>query len=460
MIFGRYRKLHFVGIGGAGMSGMAEVLADLGYQITGSDNTLTDVTEHLQRQGIIVQNGHSAENVAEAHVVVISAAVHEDNPEVAEARRRNIPVIKRAEMLGELMRLKYSVGIAGSHGKTTSTAICGHLLRKAGVDPTVIVGGRATDASLGAKVGSGEYLVAEADEFDRSFLVMYPSVAVVTNLDVDHMDCYADLEDLKNAFAEYCNRVPFYGQIILNADDANLQDILPMLKRPVVTFALDSDADYTVSEIKLGPDGSSFALTCSGERLGELFVPLPGRHNIYNALCSVVVALEMDSPFGVIKEALREFAGVLRRFELIGESGGRLLYDDYAHHPTEVRQALEAAKAFNRPTTVIFQPHLFSRTRDFAADFAEALAIADKVILVDIYPAREKPMAGVTSKLILDAANKAGATNFTYVGAMENALPLISQTPENSLALTMGAGNVCRLTSAILEEFKRMAGGN
>lgn len=441
------------------MSGMAEVLADLGYHISGSDNTPSEVTEQLQRQGITVHTGHSAEQVHDAHVVVISAAVHEDNPEVAEALRLNIPVIKRAEMLGELMRLKYSIGIAGSHGKTTTTALCGHLLRRAGLDPTVIVGGRATDTSLGAKVGSGEYLVAEADEFDRSFLVMYPSVAVVTNLDVDHMDCYSDLADLQNAFAEYCNKVPFYGQIHVNIDDVNICELLPKLKRPVVTFAIDSDADYVAENIQLGPDGSRFTLVCGGDNLGELFVPLPGRHNVYNALCAASLALELDSPFGVVKEALQSFGGVLRRFEFHGETTGRLLYDDYAHHPTEVRGALEAARTFNRPTTVIFQPHLFSRTRDFAADFAEALAVADSVVLVDIYPAREEPMAGVTSELILTEAKKAGNTNVTYVGAMENAIAELSNLPENALVMTMGAGNVCRLIPAIKEELTRQAGG-
>ncbi len=465
MIFGRYKKLHFVGIGGAGMSGMAEILADIGFTISGSDNSPTEVTEHLQNQGIAVHQGHAASNVSDVDLVVISAAVNDSNAEVAEARRLGIPVIKRAEMLGELMRLKYSIGIAGAHGKTTTTALVGAILKSAGVDPTVIVGGRVTDASIGAKVGSGEYLVAEADEYDRSFLVMFPTVAVATNLEEDHRDCYADLADLKNAFCEYLNRTPFYGQIILNADDANLMELVPRLKRPIVTFGMGDEADYTVTSQRRESDKTVFTLSHHGKALGELISPLAGEHNLQNALCAACVALELEIPFADIQRGLSEFGGVLRRFELIGsvksDSSDVLVYDDYAHHPTEVSKAIEAAREFDRHVTVIFQPHLFTRTRDFASDFASALSAADEVILVDIYPAREKPIEGVTTELVQLAAQEQGHTNFTYVGAVENAItPAVTAalSSHKSIVFTMGAGNVCRLSQTLLKELSIKAG--
>ncbi len=452
MIFGRYRRLHFVGIGGAGMSGMAEILADLGYHISGSDNNPTEVTERLQKQGINVFSGHDAANVADAHLVVISAAVDDSNPEIAEAKTRGIPVIKRAEMLGELMRLKFSVGIAGAHGKTTTTALCGHILRTAGLDPTIIVGGRANDATLGAKVGSGDILVAEADEFDRSFLVMYPSIAVALNLEEDHRDCYRGLHDLKDAFCQYLNRVPFYGQVVLNGDDTGLMEIAPLLKRPIVTFGLGESVDYRAVTCEYSPGRSSFTLLRRGEALGSLDVALPGRHNMLNALCAATIALELDTPFEAVSEALANFDGVLRRFEFRGEVNGIAVYDDYAHHPTEVRCAIEAARQYERPLTVIFQPHLFSRTRDFAAGFAEALSGVDKVVLVDIYPAREKPIEGITSKLIFDESAKRDYVHVSYVGEMSKAVAAVTNhVKDNGMIMTMGAGDVCRLCPEILK---------
>lgn len=452
MIFGRYRRLHFVGIGGAGMSGMAEILADLGYHISGSDNNPTEVTERLQKQGINIFSGHNATNIADAHLVVISAAVDESNPEIVEAKSRGIPVIKRAEMLGELMRLKFSVGIAGAHGKTTTTALCGHILRTAGLDPTIIVGGRANDATLGAKVGSGDILVAEADEYDRSFLVMYPSIAVALNLEEDHRDCYRGLHDLKDAFCQYLNRVPFYGQVVLNGDDSGLMEIAPLLKRPIVTFGLGDSVDYRAVNCGYSPGRSSFTLLRRGETLGSLDVALPGRHNMLNALCAATIALELDTPFEAVSEALANFDGVLRRFEFRGEVNGIAVYDDYAHHPTEVKCAIEAARQYERPLTVIFQPHLFSRTRDFAADFAAALSGADKVVLVDIYPAREKPIEGVTSKLIFDESARRDDVHVSYVGDMSKVVEVVTKNvKDNGMIMTMGAGDVCRLCPELLK---------
>ena len=457
MIFGKFRHLHFVGIGGAGMSGMAQALAELGYRVTGSDMAPTDVTQALQRSGINVFEGHMPNNIEDAHVVVISSAVQSNNPEVVEAKRLNIPVIKRAEMLGELMRLKSSIGIAGSHGKTTTTAICGRIIADADLEPTIIVGGRFTDTAIGAAVGSGEYMVVEADEFDRSFHSMYPSMAVATNLDLDHLDCYRDLNDLKEAFTIYLNRTPFYGQVILNGDDSNLADITIDLKRPVITFGLGEKCDYRACDLKSDENGCEFSMYERGQLLGKLRFPIPGTHNVMNSLCAAAIALEIDIPFDTIAESLANFPGVLRRMEFKGEVNGRVVYDDYAHHPTEVRCSLETAKTFNRPVCVIFQPHLFSRTRDFASDFASALGVVDRVVVVDIYPAREEPIDGVTSKLITDSAAKQGIKSIKYIGDTDAAIKyVVSGSPDNELIMTVGAGNVFHLVEPILNGLKEM----
>jgi len=450
MIFGKMRRLHFVGIGGAGMSGMAEVLADIGYTITGSDIARSEVTDHLTQAGIQVAVGHCAANVGDAHAVVISSAVSPDNPEVREANQRGIPVIKRAEMLGELMRLKFSIGIAGCHGKTTTTALIGHILKEANADPTVIVGGRLTDASIGAKIGLGEHMVVEADEFDRSFLVMYPSIAVVTNIDTDHLDCYKDLADLQDAFVAYVNRTPFYGQVIVNMDDPHTRAILPRVRRTVVSYGVSADADYQARDIRVGAGHGEFTLMRRGAPVATIRMPAPGMHNVMNALCAAAVACELDIPAPELSNAIARFPGVLRRFQKQCEVGGRIVFDDYAHHPTEVAAALKAARAYDRMVIAIFQPHLFSRTRDFASGFGEALGLADRAILVDIYPAREQPIPGVTSELIVSNAPAAIRHKFRCVGALNNAVSaVLSELPENALILTLGAGDVYKLCGAI-----------
>ncbi|MBI5265892.1 MAG: UDP-N-acetylmuramate--L-alanine ligase [candidate division Zixibacteria bacterium] len=455
-MFGKIRRLYFVGIGGAGMSGIAEILFNLGYQISGSDHTPSEVTEYLSGRGIAVHHDHRASNLDAADVVVISSAVGEDNPEVVEARRRGIPVIKRAEMLGELMRLKYSIGIAGTHGKTTTTSMIGRILQVANLKPTIIVGGVVAELGTGASLGTGEHLVAEADEYDRSFLAMFPSLAVVTNLEADHLDCYRDLEDLTGAFLAYMNRVPFYGQVVISADDPVLSSLQTRIARPHVTFGFSVDADYRAVSEKLEEMGSTFSVYGKGDLLGEIQLHVPGRHNILNALAAIATCRELDVAFEIIADALRGFTGVSRRFEFIGKERGITVVDDYAHHPTEIHATLEAANLRKAGRTlVIFQPHLFSRTRDFLKDFADSLSIADVALLVDIYPAREKPIPGVTSEEIVKIGRKLSRGDFHYLGPKENAIVRVVEIAKpGDLIITMGAGSVTHIKQAILAALK------
>ncbi len=453
IMFGKVKRLYFVGIGGAGMSGIAEILHNLGYQISGSDNTPSEVTEYLLNLGITIFDEHKAANLSEADVVVISSAVGEDNPEVVEARRQGIPVIKRAEMLGELMRLKFSIGIAGTHGKTTTTSMIGKILQHGRYYPTLIVGGVVAELGTGAALGSGEYLVAEADEYDKSFLAMFPTIAVVTNLEADHLDCYDGIDDLVESFLTYMNRVPFYGSVIISADDPNLTKIRPRITRPYKTFGFDIEADYRALNIKAESGKTTFSVYYRGDLLGDITIKVPGNFNVANALAAVATCYELDVPFATIADSLQTFGGVSRRFEAIGEANGVLLVDDYAHHPSEIKATLEAARELGRSRViVVYQPHLFSRTRDFKTAFADALALADTCILTDIYPAREKPIEGITSKVIIDEANKKGIGNFEYVGVKENAIEAVKRIARpGDLLITMGAGSITLIKRKILE---------
>jgi UDP-N-acetylmuramate--alanine ligase len=453
MMFGRFKRLHFVGIGGAGMSGIAEILLNLGYAITGSDSTPSEVTEYLQTQGVDIQRGHVAENVANTDVVVISSAIDPDNPEVVEARRLGVPVIKRAEMLGELMRLKFSVGVAGTHGKTTTTSMIGRILQAADFQPTLVVGGIVAELGTGAALGKGDYLVAEADEYDRSIFAMFPSMAVVLNIEPDHLDCYEDVDDLRNAFLEYINRVPFYGMAVLSADDANIARLIPEVHRPYVTFGFTDDADYRAVDLRRENGRSLFSVFHREDHLGEIALQLPGQYNVANALAAIAAANELEVPFETVQKTLAEFKGVSRRFEVVGEANDVLVVDDYAHHPTELRAVLSAAReSYDRRLIAVFQPHLYSRTRDFVAEFAEVLALADYCILTDIYPAREEPIEGITSDLIRRVAEKNGATNFSYVGVKENALDEIERLVKpGDLVMTIGAGSITHIRQMILQ---------
>jgi UDP-N-acetylmuramate--alanine ligase len=457
MRFGKLRKLHFVGIGGIGMCGIAEVLHNQGYVITGSDLVMTEVTAHLQDLGITIYQGHAADNVADSDCIIISSAVHDDNPEVVAARERKLPVIRRAEMLGELMRMKFGVGIAGTHGKTTTTSILGHLLVEGGVDPTVMVGGRVISFETTVKLGEGEYLVAEADEYDRSFLNLTPSLAVLTSLEEDHLDYYKDLDEIKTAFTQFANKVPFYGTIHLNLDDSNLVTLIPALIRPVRTFGIKAQADTRAENISQLGTTTSFDVHHHDSHLCLVRLPLPGVFNVSNALAAISVALEFDIPWPKIASALESFRGVNRRFDLIGEAGNIKVYDDYAHHPTEVEVTLLAAKkTFGSRLIVIFQPHLFTRTQQFAEEFAKALLTSDMLILAKIYPAREQPLPGVTAELIAAAARQYGHKNVVYEDDKDRIPGIVAEYAKTGdVVFTIGAGDIYRTAPLILQELSK-----
>ncbi len=453
MKFGKIKKLHFVGIGGIGMCGLAEVLHNQEYIVTGSDLSKTEVTDHLEAIGIKVYEGHAATNVNSADCVVISSAVHEDNPEFIEARRRKIPIIRRAEMLGELMRLKFGIGIAGTHGKTTTTSMLGHIFVEAGMDPTVMVGGRVISFETTVKLGKGELLIAEADEYDRSFLTLTPSIAVLTTLEADHLDYYKDLDEIKVAFTQFANKVPFYGTIHLCLDESNLVSLIPNLIRPIRTFGLKGQADTRADNVHQVGTTTTFDLYHQGKHLGNIALPKPGIFNVKNALAAISVALENDIPFATIKKALECFKGVNRRFDLIGEKNGIKVYDDYGHHPTEVDVTLQAARiAFKNRIIVVFQPHLFSRTQDFYEEFAKALLTSDMLIVAKIYPAREKPIEGVTSRMISDASARFGHKNVQYVEDVTQIPAIVAKYAQNGdVVFTVGAGDIYKTAPKILE---------
>lgn len=457
LMFGRFKKLFFVGIGGAGMSGIAEILYNLGYEISGSDTSPSEVTRYLSKLGITVHPAHDAANVGDADVVVISSAVGESNPEVREARRLGLPVIKRAEMLGELMRLKFSLAVAGTHGKTTTTSMLGKILTGANQHPTLIVGGIVAELGTGASLGQGDYLVAEADEYDRSIWAMFPSMAIVLNIEPDHLDCYDDMEDLRASFLAFINRVPFFGSAIVSADDENVKRIRPGITRPYATFGFSADADYRAVEIRQEAERSVFSVYRHEELLGEIILRVPGRHNVANALAATAAATELDIPFETIADALLGFRGVGRRFEIVGEANGILVIDDYAHHPTEIKATLDTARATyaGRRIIAVFQPHLFSRTQNFLTEFAEVLATADHCVLTDIYPAREEPIEGLTSETLLEKAASLGHKNFSYVGTKENAVDEVKRLARpGDVVITIGAGSITHIRKQILERLK------
>jgi UDP-N-acetylmuramate--alanine ligase len=456
MIFGKFKELFFVGIGGSGMSGIAEILHNLGYRISGSDISFSEVTQHLESLGIKVYDRHDASNLGTANVVVISSAIKEANPEIIEARAKGIPVIKRAEMLGELMRLKYSIGVSGTHGKTTTTSMIGKIMTDAGLDPTLIVGGIVAGKGSGASLGAGDYLVAEADEYDRSFLSMFPSMAVITNIEPDHLECYDGMEDLESSFLTYMNRVPFYGMVVYSADDPVLAKLHRKITRASVSFGYSSEADYQAVDIAHTRGGAEFTVFKRSEHLGRVVLNIPGEHNVRNALASVTATSELEVSFETIAKSLKEFRGVGRRFEIKATIGDIMIVDDYAHHPTEITASLEAArKSYGRRIVLIFQPHLFSRTQILYREFAEALRLADICWVVDIYPAREEPINGVTAELITRYAAREGYDHIQYVGMMENAVARVLETARSGdMVITMGAGSITRINPEIIGGLK------
>ena len=455
MRFLKLRRLHFVGAGGVGMSGLAEILLlSTPLEISGCDLARSENTDRLLKLGARIATGHDPSHVREADLVVVSSAVDEANPEVAAARERGIPVIRRAEMLAEIMRLKQGIAIAGTHGKTTTTSLTGMVLTEAGFDPTIVVGGRVRILGTNARLGKGDYLVAEADEFDRSFLELVPVVAVVTNIEADHLDTYRDVEDIRDAFATFANRVPFYGAVIACADDPGVASILPRIKRRVVTYGESPGAALAARDIRLDAAGTSFEVW-EGETwsLGTVRLSLPGRHNVANALAAIAVGRELSVPFPTIARALAEFTGVVRRFETKGERGGVLVVDDYAHHPTELTATLASARQVypGRRIVALFQPHLFSRTSHFAKEFGRALTACDLAIVMDVYPSREKPVPGVTGKLIVDAAKQAGCAEVVYVAEKKQVVGELERlTRAGDVLLTVGAGDVVRFGEEFL----------
>ncbi|MDE2142731.1 MAG: UDP-N-acetylmuramate--L-alanine ligase [Elusimicrobia bacterium] len=441
-------RIHFVGVGGVGMSGIAEVLNNLGYRVSGSDAKPSEITRRLSAAGVRVFDGHAAAHVAGAQVVVVSSAVSDANPEVAAARRRGVPVILRAQMLAELGRMKKTVTVAGSHGKTTTTSLVSMALRGAGADPTMIIGGRLKNIRSNANLGVGEYLVAEADESDGSFLFLTPLVAVVTNVDDDHMDHYKTMDALKNAFVEHLGKLPFYGAAVLCADDANLMSLRPRVDRHVITFGVKSPADWRAKNIRMTKDGSSCDVYHHGKKTLTLRLGVAGRHNVSNALGALAAGHFLGFDLKRLARGLAEFRGVGRRLDRLGSAGGVEFVDDYGHHPTEVRTTLAAVAGLWKAgrVIVVFQPHRFSRTKMLAHEFGPALKAADFTYVMDVYPAGEKPLKGVDSRLILDSMKKAGVAGAPFPGALE----LAKQLKPGDVVLTLGAGDVWKVGEDLL----------
>jgi UDP-N-acetylmuramate--alanine ligase len=459
-MFFKPQHVHFVGIGGIGMSGLAEVLLELGYRVSGSDLKKSAATDRLAARGAIIFEGHAAENVDSAKAVVVSSAVRPDNPEVLEAHRLAIPVIPRGELLAELMRQKYGIAVAGSHGKTTTTSMVAALLSHAGLDPTVVVGGRVgTMGGANARLGKTDYLVVESDESDGSFLKLAPIVAIVTNIDREHLDHYADLVEIRRAFTEFVGKVPFYGVAILCMDDENIQQILPAVNRRMITYGLSTQADLQVTHSSTGHMASEFHLALRGKDLGCFRLNVPGAHNVLNATAAAAVGLELEISPDTIREALAGFTGVDRRFQVRGTVSGVTVIDDYGHHPTEIRATLAAARACRfGHVHVLFQPHRYTRTAALMDDFARSFHQADSVYLMDIYAASETPIEGVTAEALAERIRAFGHRSAHYVGSMDRGIEsVVASAHPNDAIVTLGAGNVYQAAEKILEDLTRGA---
>ncbi len=455
----KVRGIHFVGIGGIGMSGIAEVLHNLGYLVTGSDLSSSDTTLRLAALGIPVYYGHQASHVADnVDVVVTSTAVRQDNPEVEEAHKRLIPVVPRAEMLAELMKMKFSIAVSGSHGKTTTTSIIASLLAQGGLDPTMVIGGKLAAIGSNARLGNGEIIVAEADESDGSFLKLSPCLAVITNIDLEHVDYYRNLDEIKEAFISFANRVPFYGSTVLCSDDENIRTIMPAIKRKFITYGINSEADFKATEISFQGATSLFTLRRRGNFLGRVKLNAPGLFNVYNALAAIVISLEIDLPLDQIIAGLSSFSGVKRRLEVKGIVNGVLVVDDYGHHPTEIRATLAAARhIWEGRKFVVFQPHRYSRTSALFQEFAASFADADSLIVTDIYPAGESALPGVDSERLQQAISSCGHQNVAYVGGLDRIVDrLIEQARPGDVIITLGAGSIWKAGE---EYLRRAAGG-
>jgi UDP-N-acetylmuramate--alanine ligase len=456
-MFKRYQHIHFVGIGGIGMSGIAEILINLGYRVTGSDARRGEVIDRLEQLGAKVFIGHAPSHVDGAHVVVYSSAVRRDNPELEAARQRQLPIIPRAEMLAELMRLKYGIAIAGTHGKTTTTSMVGAVLAEGHYDPTIVVGGRVAALGSNARLGQGEFLVAEADESDGSFLKLTPTIAVVTTIDAEHLDHYGTLEAIREAFVQFVNKVPFYGAVVLCLDQPNIQTLLPRIEKRIVTYGLDSSADIVARHVELRGMTSRFDVVHRDALLGPCTLAVPGHHNVLNALAAVAVGLDVDIPFATIQRGLAGFTGVQRRFQVKGELDDILVVDDYGHHPAEVRATLGAAKsAFDRRVVTVFQPHRYTRTLHQRQEFITAFNQADVLFVLDIYAAGEAPIPGVDAADLAEAIRAHGHRHVTYVGHDRAAVldRLVEVVRPGDLVLTLGAGDVGQLGPELLRQLE------
>ena len=458
-MFRKVQRIHFVGIGGIGMSGIAEVLLNLGYGVSGSDIRRSPVTDRLAALGGRIHIGHAADNLALANVVVVSSAVRPDNIEVMEAKKRQIPVIPRGEMLAELMRLKYSIAIAGAHGKTSTTSMVATVLVHAGYDPTAVIGGRLNALGSNAKLGSGEFIVAEADESDGSFLKLSPTIAIVTNIDREHLDHYGDFAAVQDAFVAFINKVPFYGAAILCLDDPNVQAVVPRVERRIITYGTSNQADLIAAHVKIAGFGSSYEVRSQAGALGTIHLQIPGQHSVMNSLAAVAAGLELDVPFTAIAEALGAFQNADRRFQIKGEARGVLVVDDYGHHPAEIIATLSAArKSCDRRIVAVFQPHRFTRTASLEEDFARAFYHADVLIVLPIYPAGEDPIPGVTAERLVSLVEKFGHRDVTFAPDFAAAEELLgARLLPGDLLLTLGAGDVWKIGERVLAAAREQA---
>jgi UDP-N-acetylmuramate--alanine ligase len=452
----KVKKIHFVGIGGIGMSGIAEVLLNLGYTVSGSDLSQTDITQRLAYLGAAIFKGHDASYLGDADVAVTSTAVRINNPEVQEAHRRGIPVIPRAEMLAELLKMKFSIAVSGSHGKTTTTSMVATVLAHGDLDPTMVIGGKLASIGSNAKMGDGEVIVAEADESDGSFLKLSPSLAVITNIDLEHLDYYKDIEEIKEAFLQFANIVPFYGSTILCHDDENVKAILPRIKRKTITYGLTSPADYRAGDINFVGSSSTFSLFHKEDPCGTVTLNVPGRFNVYNALATIAVAREFDMEFPIIFEGLKLFVGVHRRLEVKGKSRGVTVVDDYGHHPTEIRETLAAARqVWKDRIIVVFQPHRYTRTNALFREFLTTFPNADTLIVTDVYAASEDPIEGVNALSLCEGIRRCGHRDVTYLPGFDDIVKhLLAIARPTDIIITQGAGNVWKIG----EEFLKRSG--
>lgn len=453
----RFYKIHFVGIGGIGMSGIAELLHNQGYKVSGSDLRETDITRRLQAMGCVIRYGHHADHIKDAHVVVISSAVKPDNPEVRAAKENQVPVIPRAEMLAELMRMKQGIAVAGSHGKTTTTSLIATILSRAGMDPTIVIGGKLNSIGTNAKLGEGDYLVAEADESDGSFLKLNPVIALITNIDPEHMEHFHTMDNLRAAFISFANKVPFYGAAIVCLDHPEIQGILPAIQKRIITYGLSAQANYHAENIRQEGFETVFDLVKNQTPSGEVRVRMPGRHNALNAIAAIAVSQELGIPLQEAKQALREFEGVQRRFQERHTIRDILIIDDYAHHPREIEATLQAAKSgWDRRVIAVFQPHRYTRVRDLMDEFFRCFYQADKLIVTNIYPAGERPIEGINAKKLYEGILRHGHRDVHYIEDFEGiAAFLASNTRAGDMVITLGAGDVWKVGDMLAENLGR-----